>query len=157
MPNYYHPRSVKFSRFTPKIGERIMAKPYISKDRVGHTICGRVPGTIVYINVPHRFYVAEFDFNGRKIREAVKFAVRSDFACLVPKPKIEDTIETENRTVKSRRVRDLSTGKIYASIREAASETGISRAAIGQYCRNERKKPGGNKWEYVDEPPKGDE
>ena len=43
----------------------------------GQTRMGEIPfyldGSVVYVNEPHRYYIAEAECNGYKLREAFKF------------------------------------------------------------------------------------
>lgn len=45
-------------------------------------------------------------------------------------------------------VQNMSTGKIYASIEEAAKDSGACRTNIGRVCDGQRKTAGGHKWRW---------
>ena len=51
---------------------------------------------------------------------------------------------------RSKPVRCIETGIIYASMSEANRQTGISYGSISNCCRGKRKTAGGYHWEYVD-------
>ena len=62
----------------------------------------------------------------------------------------------------SKRVKNLDTGKIYKSVKDASDDTGIRQSNISRVCRGEGKKAGGFHWAYIDEntienPKKGDQ
>lgn len=64
----------------PEIGDKIQFKPeaFMGEERDHETLRWIqlprvVTGTIVYINRPHRFYDAEYEIHGVKLREAFKF------------------------------------------------------------------------------------
>ena len=145
-----YPRRVKFTRFAPKVGTRLMLNPYINKDKFGRTIRGPVPGTVVYINFPHRYYVAEFDCPGGKFREAFKFYIHADFACTV-RDVSEGIGELFPRDTRGseRMVRCTKTGKVYKSIREAARVAGMHESTMSRLCANASKNQNGVcLWEY---------
>ncbi len=48
----------------------------------------------------------------------------------------------------SKRVKNIETGKIYDSVKEASQETGIGESNITRVCRGEGKKAGGYHWIY---------
>lgn len=50
---------------------------------------------------------------------------------------------------KARAVRSLDTGKVYATITEAAAAVGINSSKITLVCKGKRKTAGGQRWEYV--------
>jgi hypothetical protein len=123
-----------------------MVKPYVNSDSMGRTIKKSIPGTIVYINWKHRFYVAEYDCPGGKIREAFKFCMRDDLACLLGEPIVEPS---PKRTGEKKRVRCSTTGKIYPSIKEASRQTGIDVNMISRICWKERGPLDGMNFEFV--------
>lgn len=65
-----------------KIGETVMLKPNVDCSRTCYSVDDPKPATIVYINLPHRFFTAEFHFpGGGHFRESFKFVLREDLAC----------------------------------------------------------------------------
>lgn len=50
------------------------------------------------------------------------------------------------------RVRCITTGEVFDTLREAAAKYGVSRSAISQCCSEppKLKRAGGREWEYVD-------
>lgn len=48
-------------------------------------------------------------------------------------------------------VRDVSSGRVFAGIHEAAEATGLSATKICAVCKGKRKSTGGIRWEYVKE------
>jgi group I intron endonuclease len=48
-------------------------------------------------------------------------------------------------------VRDISTGRVFAGIHEAAEATGLQATKICAVCKGKRKSTGGIRWEYVKE------
>ena len=55
------------------IGQKLMRKPTITGS-FGEELREPHPCRVVYINEAHRYYVVEFDYNGRKFREAFHMA-----------------------------------------------------------------------------------
>ena len=53
---------------------------------------------------------------------------------------------------RSRKVRCITTGEVFDTLREAAAKYGVSRSAISQCCSEppKLKRAGGREWEYVD-------
>ena len=51
---------------------------------------------------------------------------------------------------RSRKVRCISTGEIFHTLREAAGKYNISSSSICQCCSNRNKTAGGKEWEYID-------
>ena len=51
------------------IGQKLMRNPTITGS-FGDELREPHPCRVVYINWAHRYYVVEFDYNGRKFREA---------------------------------------------------------------------------------------
>lgn len=48
--------------------------PSMQLDRLGRSVTKPIPGTVVYINEPHRFFTVEFKFpSGCHYRESFKF------------------------------------------------------------------------------------
>lgn len=52
---------------------------------------------------------------------------------------------------KKRPVRNLTTGKTFPTIADAARAYGLSHSHVGRACRGERKTAGGMVWAYVEE------
>lgn len=78
---YY--KGLKWNKFKLRKGTVLMLKPYVLMED-NKVSSKAVPGTIVYINRKHHFFVAEFKYPHGSFREAFKFYERDDFACLVP-------------------------------------------------------------------------
>ena len=57
---------------------------------------------------------------------------------------------TGNPRTPSKPVKCKETGKIYASIKEAARQTGLAKNKISYCCRGLRNKTGGFHWEFID-------
>lgn len=64
----------------PELGEKIRFRPaaFVAEatredQRSVYDMPRVVTGTIVYINRPHRFYDAEYEIHGVRLREAFKF------------------------------------------------------------------------------------
>lgn len=146
MASKYYPRRIHCKRFIPKIGAKIPLNPYINTDCLGRKVRGATTGTVVYINRKHRFFIAEFESPGGKIREAFKFCMRDDFACTLGEPIAEPS---PKRTGEKKRVRCSTTGKIYPSIKEASRQTGVDVNMISRICRKERGALDGINFEYV--------
>ena len=53
----------------------------------------------------------------------------------------------------SRKVKNISTGKVYNSIKEAGKETKINESAISNCCRGVSKTAGGYHWKYIKNEP----
>ena len=69
---------------TIKLGTVLMLKPTVVLDKLGKVQRDAIPGKIVYINWQHRFFTAEFYFNGGgHFRESFKFYVKDDVPCVV--------------------------------------------------------------------------
>ena len=51
----------------PPVGTRVVRVPYVYKSEGA---AGAHPGTVIYVNYPHLFYVVQFDQNG--FREAFR-------------------------------------------------------------------------------------
>lgn len=57
-----------------ELGTVLMLTPFVNVDYVGRAISKPVPGKVVYINEPHRFFTVEFKFpGGSHYRESFKF------------------------------------------------------------------------------------
>ena len=57
-----------------KNGETLMLLPFVLCDSAGRQRFDPVPGTVVYINEPHRYFTAEFKVpSGGHFRESFKF------------------------------------------------------------------------------------
>lgn len=51
----------------------------------------------------------------------------------------------------ARKVRNILTGEIYGTVKEAAEKTGISRASVTQVCQGKKNSVKGLQFEYVDD------
>ena len=47
------------------------------------------------------------------------------------------------------KVRNITTGRVYDSIKEASQDTGVLETHITRVCKGKRKSAGGYKWEYA--------
>ncbi len=57
-----------------ELGTTVWLKPFVLVDYFGRTDNKPIPGKVVYINEPHRFFSVEFKFpGGGKYRESYKF------------------------------------------------------------------------------------
>ena len=57
-----------------ELGKTVWLKPFELIDRFGRTVDKPLPGKVVYINEPHRFFTVEFTLpNGGRYRESFKF------------------------------------------------------------------------------------
>ena len=67
----------------PHIGQIIRLTPSVNIDKNGFVDNKPVPAKIVYINLPHRYFTAEFTYPSGSIRESYKFCRQGDLAsCL---------------------------------------------------------------------------
>lgn len=65
---------------------------------------------------------------------------------------IDDSIKKiDSKTTSSKQVKCIETNKIYKSMKEAESETGINSSSISQACRKIIKQAGKLHWEYLKE------
>lgn len=62
----------------PQIGDTVYLVPYVNLDKKGQTDDKPIPGKVVYINRPHRFFTAEFSYPSGSIRESFKFCPRGE-------------------------------------------------------------------------------
>lgn len=57
-----------------ELGRTVWLKPYVLIDYYGRAVDKPIPGKVVYINEPHRYFTVEFKFpGGGDYRESFKF------------------------------------------------------------------------------------
>jgi len=66
------------------------------------------------------------------------------------KSKLSEQSKGLDRSYQLVRVRNVETGEIYNSIKEASEKTGVLSTHITRVCKGKRKSSGGIRWEYVD-------
>lgn len=66
--------------FEPKIGDIVKVHPYVSLDKNGQTETEPIPGEIIYVNRPHRYFTARFIFPRGGFNESFKFVLPEDIA-----------------------------------------------------------------------------
>lgn len=88
-------------------------------------------------------------FHGKKHSEETKAHLRSLWTSgkRTITPEWRAKIEANRYTVK---VRNIDTGEVFNSIKEAADKYNINRTHITRVCRGRRKRTGGYRWEYLD-------
>lgn len=57
--------------------------------------------------------------------------------------------ESKNRKHSTKKVRNVDTGEIFDSIKEASEKHNVKATHITRVCKGKRKKTGGYRWEYV--------
>lgn len=89
-------------------------------------------------------------FYGKKHTEETKEHLRELWASGKREitPEWREKIEANRYTVK---VRNITTGEVFDSIKEAADKHNVEATHITRVCKGKRKSCGGYKWEYVDQ------